>query len=325
MSTTEDQIKKMYSSQLASQKEQLKQGYMQADAEYAAEKEKAQKVTDANLTRTAVEAQKAAVNNAELHNAYGLSSGTRAQARLAQENQLQADLTALRMQQQELDTDVERQRTLLSQQYQSAIREAQAENDLAKAQALYEEAQRQQDALLARQQATAAQKQAQDQRALEAAKLMAEAGDYTRLAKIYGLSAAELKALMGETTAPAPAPGGTVSETAPNATDLNSIYYDDNVPAAGNTSNGTGGYIGTTYASGVQYMRTHGVRSNVMNQLMTAEGWNAAKKDGSSPVATAYDTYAEYLNSYVQYAVAVTNKRANGHQVTTGTGGMISQ
>ena len=80
MSTTEDQIKKMYSSQLASQKEQLKQGYMQADAEYAAEKEKAQKVTDANLTRTAVEAQKAAVNNAELHNAYGLSSGTRAQA-----------------------------------------------------------------------------------------------------------------------------------------------------------------------------------------------------------------------------------------------------
>lgn len=214
MSTTEDQIKKMYSSQLASQQEQLKQGYMQADAEYAAEKEKAQKVTDANLTRTAVEAQKAAVNNAELHNAYGLSSGTRAQARLAQENQLQADLTALRMQQQELDTDVERQRTLLSQQYQSAIREAQAENDLAKAQALYEEAQRQQDALLAKQQAAAAQKQAQD---LEAAKLMADAGDYTRLAKIYGLSAAELKVLMGEPAtkeppkveAPTPASGKT--------------------------------------------------------------------------------------------------------------------
>ena len=228
MSTTEDQIKKMYSSQLASQKEQLKQGYMQADAEYAAEKEKAQKVTDANLTRTAVEAQKAAVNNAELHNAYGLSSGTRAQARLAQENQLQADLTALRMQQQELDTDVERQRTLLSQQYQSAIREAQAENDLAKAQALYEEAQRQQDALLARQQATAAQKQAQDQRALEAAKLMAEAGDYTRLAAIYGLSPAELKVLMGEPTNPAPNPSNNTGTV-----DLNSIYYDDNVPTTG--------------------------------------------------------------------------------------------
>ena len=86
MSTTEDQIKKLYSSQLASQKEQLQQDYLRADAEYAAEKEKAQKTTDANLTRTAVEAQKSAVNTAELHNAYGLSSGARAQARLAQEN-----------------------------------------------------------------------------------------------------------------------------------------------------------------------------------------------------------------------------------------------
>ena len=56
------------------------------------------------------------------------------------------------MQQQELDTDVERQRSLLSQQYQSAIRQAQAENDLAKAEALYEEAKRQQSNLLAQQQ-----------------------------------------------------------------------------------------------------------------------------------------------------------------------------
>lgn len=197
MSTTEDQIKKMYSAQLASQKEQLQQDYKAADANYAAEKEKAQKVTDANLTRTAVESQKAAVNNSELHNAYGLSSGTRAQARLAQENQLQADLTALRMQQQEVDADVERQRSLLAQEFASAIRQAQAENDLAKAQALYDEAQRQQDALLA-------QQQAQADNALAAAKLMADAGDYTRLAKIYGLTPAELTSLMGETAPSTP-------------------------------------------------------------------------------------------------------------------------
>ena len=145
MDTTE-QLKELYSSQLASQKEQLKQGYMQADAEYAAEKEKAQKVTDANLTRTAVEAQKAAVNNAELHNAYGLSSGARAQ----------------------------------------------------------------------------------DQMALEAAKLMADAGDYTRLAAIYGLSPAELKVLMGD-----PTDGGTAPKDAPSAIDLSPIYYDDNVPTTG--------------------------------------------------------------------------------------------
>jgi hypothetical protein len=205
MSTTEDQIKKLYSSQLASQKEQLKQGYMQADAEYVAKKENAQKTTDANLTRTAVEAQKAAVNTAELHNAYGLSSGARAQARLSQENQLQANLTALRAQQQELDADVERQRSLLSQQYQSAIREAQAENDLAKAEALYEEARRKQDAL-------AAQQQAQSKYAYEAAQLMADAGDYTQLVNFYKnqgveLTDDELRTLMGDT-----APGDTEAD-----------------------------------------------------------------------------------------------------------------
>lgn len=192
MSTTEDQIKKLYSSQLASQQEQLKQGYLQADAEYAAEKDKAAKVAAKNIDLTKLEAQQAAVNNAELHAASGLTSGARAQARLARDNQLQADLTALRAQQQEVDADIERQRTLLSQQYQSAIREAQAENDYAKAQALYEEARRQQDALVA-------QQQAQNEHALQAAKLMAEAGDYTRLAAIYGLSPAELAALMGDT------------------------------------------------------------------------------------------------------------------------------
>lgn len=178
MSTTEDQIKKLYSSQLASQQEQLKQGYLQADAEYAAEKDKAAKVAAKNIDLTKLEAQQAAVNNAELHAASGLTSGARAQARLARDNQLQADLTALRAQQQEVDADIERQRTLLSQQYQSAIREAQAENDYAKAQALYEEARRQQDALVA-------QQQVQNKYALEYAKFMAEAGNYAPIIKFY--------------------------------------------------------------------------------------------------------------------------------------------
>ena len=81
-------------------------------------------------------------------------------------------------------------------------------------------------------------------------------------------------------------------------------------------------FAGTTYAEGVAYMRTNGVRSNITSDLMTAEEWNKARADGSSPVATAYDTYTEYLNSYVQYAVAMTNKRQNGHEVTTSLGGL---
>ncbi len=298
MSTTEDQIKKMYSSQLASQKEQLKQGYMQADAEYAAEKEKAQKVTDANLTRTAVEAQKAAVNNAELHNAYGLSSGTRAQARLAQENQLQADLTALRVQQQELDTDVERQRTLLSQQYQSAIREAQAENDLAKAQALYEEAQRQQDALLVRQQAAAAQKQ---EMALEAAKFMADAGDYTRLAAIYGLSPAELKALMGEPAtkeppkveAPTPAPT-TAPPTTENGTSTTNISSSGREHGGSfGSSNSKSGKTDNTK----KFIASHMTQEQAQSRGITRKEWLAMMISWLDSTDFSDEEY-EYLEQY---------------------------
>lgn len=184
MSTTEEMIKNMYESQLKSQKEQLDTDYMQAVLDLDAQQKKNQQITDTNLNRTAVEAQKAAVNNAELHNAYGLSSGARAQARLAQENQLQADMTALRAAQQNADADVERQRSLLAQEYASAIRQAQAENDLAKAEALYASAKEEENKLLAKQEA--------------AGKLMAEVtGDYSLLGKLYGLSDEEIAALAG--------------------------------------------------------------------------------------------------------------------------------
>lgn len=184
MSTTEEMIKNMYESQLKSQKEQLDTDYMQAVLDLDAQQKKNQQITDTNLNRTAVEAQKAAVNNAELHNAYGLSSGARAQARLAQENQLQSDMTALRAAQQNADADVERQRSLLAQEYASAIRQAQAENDLAKAEALYAAAKEEENKLLAKQEA--------------AGKLMAEVtGDYSLLGKLYGLSDEEIAALAG--------------------------------------------------------------------------------------------------------------------------------
>lgn len=174
-------IEEIYAAQLAAQKERLKQDYTAADSDLTHQKQLNQKATDANLTRTAVEAQKAAVGNAELHNAYGLSSGARMQARVAQENQLQANMTALRATQQEADAEVERQRSILAQEYASAIRQAQSENDMAKAEALYQQAQQEQQALLERQKA--------------AAQLMAQTGDYSRMAKLYGLSGKEVAAL----------------------------------------------------------------------------------------------------------------------------------
>lgn len=217
MAKIEEQIEKMYAANLASQTERLEQDRAKAEADLVAQQEKAQKAMDANLTRTAVEAQKAAVNNAELHNAAGLSSGARAQARLAQENQLQADLTALRVQQQATDAEAERQRGLLAQEFASAIREAQAENDLAKAQALYEQAQLEEERLLAQQSGGSGASSADDM--ITAGKLIAqETGDYTMWAegmRLKGVNITEeqLRALNGDTD-PVMSPGDIASQNA---------------------------------------------------------------------------------------------------------------
>lgn len=180
----EEYIKNMYDSSIASQKEQLTQNYEQNVSDLDAQKEAARKQTDENLTRTYVEAAKAQKNYDEVQNAYGLTSGAMAQARLAQDNQLQADLTAIRAAQQSVDADVERQRGLLSKEYQAAIAEAQANNDLARAEALFEQAKAEDERLKEQQ--------------LAAANLMAGAGDYSLIGQLYGLTPEQLAKLQGQ-------------------------------------------------------------------------------------------------------------------------------
>ena len=179
--TNEDLINQMYDASLTSQKTQLEQNRDQGLADLQAEQERLQKQTDANLNRTYVEAARDQKNYAEVQNAYGLTSGAMAQARLAQDNQLEADLTALRGAQANIDANIEREKTMLSQQYMAAIAQAQADNDLKRAQALYDQARRDEDQLR--------------QNQLEAGKLMASVGDYSILANLYGLTPKQLAKL----------------------------------------------------------------------------------------------------------------------------------
>lgn len=177
-------IEKMYGSAMESQKQELQQNYDKNVAALDEQQKKLQKQTDANLNRTYVEAAKDKQNYNEVQNAYGLSSGAMGQARLAQDNQLQADLTALRAAKQTADAGIEQERTLLAKEFSAAIQKAQADNDLAKVQALYEQAQREEDRLLKQQES--------------AAQLMAGQGDYSRLAALYGLTAEEVANLSGQ-------------------------------------------------------------------------------------------------------------------------------
>ena len=181
----EEYINKMYDSKLKSQKEQLSQSYNQAISDLDTAKQQNQQQTDKNLNATAVEAQRAQKNYNEVQNAYGLTSGAMAQARLAQDNQLQADLTTIRAAQQTADAGIEQERALLAQQYTSAIAQAQEENDLARAQALYQEAKDADAQLLAKQEA--------------AAQLMAGVGDYSLLGQVYGLTPEQIAKLSGNT------------------------------------------------------------------------------------------------------------------------------
>lgn len=152
MPNSEDLLKQMYDNDLAAKKAALQSGYNAAVSDLNAQKANNQRNAEQNVRLTKAEADKAAVNRAEYYEAAGLSSGARAQARVASENQLASDLAAIRAAQQQADYDVERQRSLLSQQFAAAIREAQANNDMARAQALYEQAKEAEANLLKQQQ-----------------------------------------------------------------------------------------------------------------------------------------------------------------------------
>lgn len=182
MATSDELLKKMYDSNLASQKAALQSDYDAALADLDAQKSAAQKQTEHNVRLTKTEADRSAVNAAEYYEAAGLSSGAKAQARVAQDNQLLADLTAIRAAQQQGDIDIERQRGLLGQQFASAIRQAQAENDMAKAQALYEQAKEAEANLLAQRK--------------EAANAMASIGNFDLYAQLYGLTPEQKGALV---------------------------------------------------------------------------------------------------------------------------------
>lgn len=149
MATSKEILNQLYDSNLESQKASLEQDYNKSVADLNEQQIKNQQQTTANLNRTAVENQKAQRNYNEVKNAYGMTSGAMAQARMASDNQLQQDMTALRANQQANDAAIERQRGLLQQNFQAAIREAQASNNAARAEKLYDLAREEEKALAA--------------------------------------------------------------------------------------------------------------------------------------------------------------------------------
>jgi hypothetical protein len=150
--TYEDYINQMYAAALEAQMAQLKSSYDQNISELDASKGKVDDTyTEQKRQTTGTNAQEAA-NWREMANAYGLNSGTIGQAALAQNNQLQSNLNTLESAQAAAQAEIERQRTLLGQQYQLQINQAMSENNFQRAEALYQEAVRADEALRQQQQ-----------------------------------------------------------------------------------------------------------------------------------------------------------------------------
>lgn len=105
----------------------------------------------------------------EMANAYGLNSGAIGQAGLAQSNSLQGNINNVRTQYQQNVAELEMQKNLLGQQYQSQILQAKAQGDYERLQMLYNEAVRQEEALVQ-------QQQFQQQMALNTIQMMLQYG-----------------------------------------------------------------------------------------------------------------------------------------------------
>lgn len=198
-----DYIRQMYERQLAANKAQLESDYNENVSNLSGEESKLGSNYYEQRRQTQANADRSQANYNEIANASGLNSGTRGQAQLARNNQLQSDLTTLNNAEAQNRAEIERQRTLLGQQYQNAIQKAQAENNMELAQRLYQEAVRVDESVIDASKSdsnraleilnmmlnqVSTDRNLASEEARQAAEIAAAGGKYGLYGKLYGLS-----------------------------------------------------------------------------------------------------------------------------------------
>lgn len=205
-----DYIRQMYAQQLAANKAQLESDYNQNVSNLDSEASKIGANYYEQRRQTQANADRSQANYNEMANASGLNSGTGSQAQLARSNQLQSDLTTLGNAEAQNRAEIERQRTLLGQQYQNAIQKAQAENNMELAQKLYQEAARVDESIIDASKndssraleilnmmlsQVSSERNLASEDARQAAEIAAASGKYGLYGKLYGLSDDVIKRL----------------------------------------------------------------------------------------------------------------------------------
>lgn len=196
-------IRQMYEQQLAANRAQLESNYNEGMSNLAGEESNLGANYYEQRRQAQANSDKSQANFNEMANAYGLNTGTGGQAQLARNNQLQSNLTALGNAEAQNRAEIERQRTLLGQQYQNAIQQAQAENNMELAQALYQEAVRVDNSIIDASkndsnraleilnmmlEQVSADRSLATEEARQAAEIAAAGGKYGLYGTLYGLS-----------------------------------------------------------------------------------------------------------------------------------------
>lgn len=146
-----DYLNQMYAAQREAAISSIKNAYEQNLASIDRAKEQISPQYQAARNQTAGQSAQSARNFAEYASAYGLGSGSSAQAELARNTTLQNNLSQLNTEEANAYADLELQKSQAEIQYNNAIAEAEASNNAQLAAALYQEKVRVQDALTAQQ------------------------------------------------------------------------------------------------------------------------------------------------------------------------------
>ena len=209
-SSQADYINQIYDMAAQQIQAQLEQDYAEQVAGFDRAEQENNRNYQSNVNQALANAAKDRISFAETANAYGLTSGSAAQAALSMQNQTSQNINQLRVAQQTAQQEITLQRETAKTQYEAAIREAIANNDYQRAQALYNEAIRVDDSLVANGQNVAnaimnyintvinynqQNEQTDYEQQLTAAEYAAAMGDYTLMGQLFGWSQDQINRL----------------------------------------------------------------------------------------------------------------------------------
>lgn len=168
-----DAINQIYDAQRRAREEELKAAYDRSMSDYQAARDKIAPEYQKQANDLSVQYERNRQNFNNQAAATGINSGTASQAALARGGEYQRDFGNLRTAEANATAEADRQMANLTAEYQANIRAALADNDYKKAQALLDEYNN------------------GYQRDLKNAQILAEFGDFSAFANLYGADQAK--------------------------------------------------------------------------------------------------------------------------------------